>query len=350
MHIPKNKLLKMKKLFLALFIFTPVLCYSQEYNVENLVFEGAGIRGIAYAGVLQQLDSMGILKNVKKVGGTSAGAITALCISLGYDYNEIEKIISETDFQDFNQGSFLFGPRRFVKNFGWFKNREFQKWLSKLVKNKGFDADITLKELHETGNIDLYLTSTSLNNQKLLILSYLTYPNMKVVDAVTASMSIPLYFEPLYIDSVGNVYNKKNAPKEHDLLLDGGFIANFPIFIFDSIYYEKGQAIRIENPKTLGIRIDTDEQILYDNENKGLAPMEINNITDYVQAFYVFTLENLNRSFLTEKDWQRTISVSSVGIGPKVKKLSEKQKKDLINSGSKATKKYFENHSVNILN
>ena len=51
---------------------------------ENLVFEGAGIRGIAYSGAIAELEQHGLLKNIKRVGGTSAGAITALLLCLGY--------------------------------------------------------------------------------------------------------------------------------------------------------------------------------------------------------------------------------------------------------------------------
>jgi NTE family protein len=44
------------------------------------------------------------LKNIERIGGTSAGAITALCISLGYHANELEKINEETPYQKFNYG------------------------------------------------------------------------------------------------------------------------------------------------------------------------------------------------------------------------------------------------------
>lgn len=51
--------------------------------VQNLIFEGAGIRGIAYCGVITTLDSAGILQGIEKVAGTSAGTITVLAVSLG---------------------------------------------------------------------------------------------------------------------------------------------------------------------------------------------------------------------------------------------------------------------------
>ena len=45
------------------------------YPFKNLVFEGGGVKGIAYAGAMKVLEKKGILKNIVRVGGTSAGAI-----------------------------------------------------------------------------------------------------------------------------------------------------------------------------------------------------------------------------------------------------------------------------------
>jgi hypothetical protein len=75
-------------------------------QVENLVFEGAGIKGVAYSGVIKELERTGIISNVKRVCGTSAGAITSLMVSIGYSSSEIYQIISETKFQKFNYGQF----------------------------------------------------------------------------------------------------------------------------------------------------------------------------------------------------------------------------------------------------
>jgi len=44
---------------------------------KHLVFEGGGVRGIAYAGAIEVLESNGILNSIESVTGTSAGAITA---------------------------------------------------------------------------------------------------------------------------------------------------------------------------------------------------------------------------------------------------------------------------------
>jgi NTE family protein len=53
--------------------------YAQN-TIKNLVFEGAGVRGIAYAGAIKELENNKLISQIEKVGGTSAGAITAMMI------------------------------------------------------------------------------------------------------------------------------------------------------------------------------------------------------------------------------------------------------------------------------
>jgi len=51
---------------------------------RNLVFEGGGVKGIAYVGTMQVLAQRGALTDIRRVGGTSAGAINALILALGF--------------------------------------------------------------------------------------------------------------------------------------------------------------------------------------------------------------------------------------------------------------------------
>jgi NTE family protein len=317
---------------------------AQQYR--SVVFEGAGIRGIAYAGAIKELERENILQSINQVGGTSAGAIAALTVALGYRGEEIEKIISTMKFQKFNDGEFLFigGLSRLNQNYGWYKGRAFEIWIEKIIADKTGSADITFRELHERKFRDLYVTGTSLNNQRLIVFSYGHYPEMKVKDAVRISMSVPLYFEPVVIDTLGHVAGKRSTYDTVDIMVDGGFTGNFPIYIFDSLITVDGVTIRHGNPQTLGMRIDSPDQIACDLHQNGLAPVKIDNFRDYVQACYVYVIENLNRTTLTQTDWDRTVSISSGNIGPKIKRLTSKEKSSLINNGSVAMKKYIDQH------
>ena len=90
---------------------------------RNLVFEGGGVKGIAYTGAMQILEQRGILTNIRRVGGTSAGAINALVYALGYNVTEQTEILNSVDFKKFMDDSFgmIRDVRRLAKHFGWHK-------------------------------------------------------------------------------------------------------------------------------------------------------------------------------------------------------------------------------------
>lgn len=316
--------------------------YAQPREIKNLVFEGAGMRGLAYAGVIEALETNGIIDQVERVGGTSAGAITAMMISLGYNSEEIRQILSETEFQKFNDGV-VGGISRMKKNFGWFHGDKFTEWIESHLVAKTGNADITLVELVEDGFLPIYMVATCVNKQELYVLSHETYPNMKVKDAVRASISIPLYFKAIFIDDQGSTYENYEDGENLDILVDGGIIGNYPIFLFDSLQVlSANETRRIPNMSTLGFRIDSEEQIRQDSISRKITSQEIDGFKNYVSALYIFTMESLNRNQMMDEDWARTVSISSVGIGPMIKKFSEEDKNALVNSGNVSTLKYLE--------
>jgi len=62
---------------------------------QNLVFQGGSIKGLAYPAALRELIDRGVcsLDKIQRVGGTSAGAINALLIGLGYSLEEMEHLM-----------------------------------------------------------------------------------------------------------------------------------------------------------------------------------------------------------------------------------------------------------------
>jgi NTE family protein len=326
----------MKRIAIILFFaFCQFIATGQgDRVIKNLVFEAAGIRGIAYCGAIKEMESQKLMNQIEKVAGTSSGAIMALAVSLGYSGQEIEDLIGQTDFKKFNDGNFLFvgGFGRVKKYFGWYKGKKLGNWLGRMIEAKTGSADITFEQLHQKGFRDLYVTGTCLNKQRPVIFSYETYPSMKVKDAVRISAGIPFYFEAVFVDSAGNVIYHPRHKQGLDVMVDGGFLENFPIHIFDST--ETG-------PSTIGFRIDPDAQIKNDRENQLLAEMPVNNLKEYMMAFYTIVIENLNRQQLKKYDWQRTVSISDGNISPKIRRLSKEEVKTLIENGRDAAKNYL---------
>jgi NTE family protein len=319
---------------------------AQGNDIKNLVFEGAGLRGIAYCGAIKELESRKLIAGIEKVGGTSAGAVTALCVSLGYTSDEIAQLLYATNFKKFNDGRFFFagGINRMKKYFGWYRGEKLNRWLEKIISDKTGNENITFEELYAKGYKDLYVTATVLNKQKLLILSRNNYPRMKVKDAVKVSMSIPLYFEAPFIDSSGKLIRRPINTQGLDIMVDGGLTGNFPIHIFDSTFIRNSRREYTANMSTLGFRIDNERQIESDKKDRELVNMPVNNLKEYTAAFYNMMIENLNRQSLSTDDWKRTVSISDAEIAPRIRKLSKAEITELITNGNIATKEYFSNH------
>lgn len=342
---------------LWLLLFMPIGGHGQPSApiYRNLVMEGGGIRGIAYGGALAELEKQGVLSGLQRVGGTSAGAIQAALLAVGYSPQEIIDVVNHTPIQRLNDGRLLFlgGGTRLVKQYGWYRGDELARYLNHLVARKTQHPNLTLGQLHTlarqqpTRYRDLYTTGTNLTTQRTQVFSYETHPDLRVADAVRISMSIPLYFRAVLLDEQGHMVRRPAKGQEVNVLVDGGLLANYPIWLFDEARYLPAAAPEtpagpVFNPETLGLRLDRPAQLALDTLPDGrqqLAPYRVQDFGSYVGALYTVAIENLNPP--QPRDWERTISISTRGYNPKIKRLSDAQKQDLVDSGQEGVQAFF---------
>ncbi|MEO6833831.1 MAG: patatin-like phospholipase family protein [Chitinophagaceae bacterium] len=307
---------------------------SNAQRYKNLALEGGGIRGIAYAGAMEILDKKHITDSLRNIAGTSVGAIAGALVCVGYNAAEIKSILYQLKIQDFNDGEWFFlgGQRRMRKQLGWYKGDVLERWIEKHLEEKTGKNQLTFEQLHlltltKAHYKDLYVTATNLSRQRLQIFSWKTTPNMLVSVAVRTSMSIPLYFRAMKLDSLG----KKS--KSGDVYADGGILMNYPIGIFDS-----GKA----NWETLGLKLERPEQVdSFNNSNRVIAPYQINSLRSYIGAFYNLVIETLNRKTSMQEEAIRSIYISTAGIEPRVRKLRKADKDILVESGRRAAENFF---------
>ena len=137
-----------------------------QYPFKNLVFEGGGVKGIAYVGALRKLEERNILGNIERVGGTSAGAINAVLVALGYTIEETQDVLWKLDFNEFMDDSWGYArdARRVLKEYGWHKGDFFRDWMGKVVKKKTGNPHSTFHDLAKDDKFhDLYLVGTNLS-------------------------------------------------------------------------------------------------------------------------------------------------------------------------------------------
>jgi NTE family protein len=337
-----------------------VFCNAQPVY-KNLVMEGGGVRGLAYAGALEVLEQKGILVQIENVGGSSAGAIAGLLVALNYSTAEIDSILQSLRIQEFNDGKFLFGKiKRVKKQFGLYKGDKIQLWLSQLIASKTGQPGLTFLQLHELhlknkSFKDLYVTGTNITQQRTEVFSWKTKPDMNLSTAVHISSCIPFYFVPVAIDSNGIEVEPEKDSSSYNLFVDGGMLDNYPIALFDSS--ESGESpLTAEkvfyNSETIGLKLEREEQVKYlDENNTAIAPYVIRNMKEYTSAVMNLMMEGLNRkSYHLKNEMGRTIYISYGNISGRPRKMPAAEKKLLHDNGVKAAMEFFENKKEEIIN
>lgn len=327
------------------------------YNFKNLIFEGGGVKGIAYLGALEILSSKGILNQVVRVGGTSAGAINAVLVGLNFTPEETKDILWELNFNNFLDDSWgiVRDTDRLLEQFGWYKGDFFRSWMGKLIKEKTGNSEATFADLEamKAGKQfkSLFLMGTNLSTRFSEIFSSEHTPRMCIADAVRISMSIPLFFAA-----------KRNV--RGDVYVDGGVLDNYPIKLFDrrkyldtanfvtTDYYEKINASLknqprqiseyVYNKETLGFRLDTREEISVFRDQAEPPHQKVDNFFDYVWALVDTVLESQQSAHLHSDDWARTIYIDTLGVKTTEFDLSDEKKAALVQSGKRGAEKYFE--------
>jgi NTE family protein len=287
-------------------------------NYTNLVFEGGGVKGIAYAGALQVLSERNILSNITRVAGTSAGAITACLICLGYSAADIKAAVMAIDFNSFEDS---WDPLRIPTEYGLYKGDKFLEWLQGLITAKGLDENITFAGLRENGLRDLYVYATNLNIYNAQQFSYVDTPNVIVAEAVRASMSIPLFFK---------AWKFSNSLPNDDVYVDGGVVLNYPLNVFDT-------NTQPDDPQTLGF-------YLYDYQSlKTPSSLGYDQLIPYCKSLFETLLQSQDIDFDLDPCMQkRTVRIDDFGILATDFAITDAQKDDLYNAGIKYTAAFLD--------
>lgn len=342
----------MKIIFFILLL--PALCFAQQkYPYKNLVLEGGGIRGVAYAGAFSILEEKNILQQLDKVAGTSAGAIAGVMISVGYSAKEIDSVMRSLPVEEFNDGKGgIVGKYRRVRNkFGLYKGKKFEVWLQRLINSKTGNTNLSFAQLHQIHLKnklfkDFYCTATNLSKQQLEIFSYENTPDMSIALAVRISGGIPLYFEPIILNDQYQKIEKTDTISFRNYFVDGGMLANYPISIFDTCENNGNPLLSDKvwfNPQTLGIKLERPAQVdSIKNNSSSIPPFEIRSFKEYIHAFNNLIIERLNRQYPNlENEQNRTIHVSYGTIKARVRKMKPSEKEMLYQNGAKATDEFL---------
>jgi len=212
----------------------------------NLVFQGGGVRGVAYAGALQELPAS---FRVHTVAGASAGSIVTALLAIGKTPDQIKSLLSEKEFFQLIQPTDAQRTARLVAAFSDMRNAWdpktsklslFQAWrirrkhksifqdVGQVMAQKGMHRSQALrvwldrvtegKTFEEAKSCeDLRIIAANVSTREYKIYSKKNWGSRPIAEAVHASVSIPVFFEPFYDGT--------------SFLVDGGLLSNFPAFL-----------------------------------------------------------------------------------------------------------------------
>ncbi|MEM9919324.1 MAG: patatin-like phospholipase family protein [Bacteroidota bacterium] len=294
-------------------------------TIKNLVLEGGGVKGVAYAGALKVLEDQNIMASVERVAGTSAGAITACLVSLRYSADDISSTIKGMNLGSFDDKENIIKK---IHYYGLHPGNTFLNWIKGQIANAGhgFGENATFEDFKNAGCRDLRVFSCDICTHTVQEFSFKATPKVVVAEAVRASMSIPLYF---------NAWKFTNDNPTDHLYVDGGMVYNYPITAFSDVDPDQVE--------TLGLRL---EDV---NNKREISKFGYGHWGEYVKNTFETLMAGQTIDFHRNEDQVAiTIIIDDLGVKATDFDISDETKNNLVTSGETATKNYLAKHSSTV--
>ena len=185
--------------------------------IENIVI-GSGAQDLfTYIGVVDKLFKTNYIKmkNIKRVYGTSAGAVIGTMVAAKCDWNEFVNYAINKPWGKYLQGAFTDGLINFNNTKGLLDTSCFEDALIAPFRSCGLKSTITFMEMYEKTGIELHMYSLNVNNWKHECFNHINTPDLEVIKGVHMSATFPFLVQPLYYK--GSYY------------VDGGIEVDCPI-------------------------------------------------------------------------------------------------------------------------
>jgi NTE family protein len=309
----------------------------------DLVCEGGGVKGIGLAGAHAVLEERGY--QPQNVAGTSAGAITAALIAAGYTAAEIREVVFGLDFRQFEDESWvdrvpLVGkPLNILLETGIFEGDRFLEWMRGLLAAKGVRtfADLRTQWTDPKYTSRLQVIASDVTARQLLVLPRdagvlgLDPDALEVALAVRMSMSIPIFFEPVRVEDA--------ATNHEHVIVDGGMLSNFPVWLFDCSDEEEpdwptfGLLLVEPDPKTpISARLPEPEH----------APRGARGLVSLLSGMVHTMMEAHDRLYIEKAQYARTIPIPTLGVHTTEFDLTHERAQALYHSGRQAAETFLE--------
>ena len=321
----------------------------------DAVFEGGGVKGIAFAGAINVSEQAGV-QEWKNVAGTSAGAIAACLLAAGYHAADLDRImtVKYRQFADYGFG----GLPRGIVNSLWMRGlapgRVFTNWLkghlAESPLGKTLDgreptfADVVREDLPSDLTDDerrralyrLRVIASDVTAGRMLVLPHdiegfsltkggqkLTPETLTLTQAVRMSMSFPFLYTPVTL---------WEGARPH-FIVDGGLLSNFPVWLFDS-----GGTRRPARP-TWGFRVHGGTELQEPTPNRPIR-LPLWRLA-LAKAMFQAASEAWDRDRVARAQAVRTVDIPTGRISTTDFGLSDEDAAFLRRSGEESARRFF---------
>lgn len=359
----------------------------------DAVFEGGGAKGIAFLGALHAMAERG--DTIRRVIGTSAGAITAALVAAHFTCDEIREIVLERttdgeprfltflekpqrwEFSDEMIDSSalmnalreidlplipgqleekiektimdrLLGARVFPRVFslvergGYFSANDFLAWLQEKLALKGIGCDDTLGGIAARGCLDLTVVGSDTTGRQMLCMNARTSPDLPVCWAVRMSMSIPFVWPEVIWREEWGLYRGRDITGNR--IVDGGALSNFPIRYVATMDDEVRAVMGDTDPYAalnIGLLIDDNLEVPGQNAQTK-PPSHISGLKTMQRLQRIIdTITTAHDNEMIHRFEQFIVHVPAKGYGTLEFDLKEKRLEDFIAAARTAAKAYL---------
>ena len=300
--------------------------------------KGGGVKGIGLVGAYSVLKEAGY--TFHRIAGTSAGSVVGAMVAADIPMAELKRIMREVDYRKFQDEGLLdrLGPLGIGASLlfekGIYEGDYLRTWLDEILTRHGKRtfADLRIDDptLPPERAYRLVVMVADVTRGTLVRLPW-DYPDygldpddQLVADAVRASMSIPLFFEPVHQKAVA-----KDGTVTPCLWVDGGMLSNFPTDVFDPA---AGKPVR----PTIGVKLSAEP------DSSQLQRFATDGIVDFGIAMVGTMMSWHDQMHINDPAVQaRTIFVDTSGVRPTDFGLDAATQQKLYLNGRKAARKFL---------
>lgn len=298
--------------------------------ITHLVFAGNALRTLCLCGVLRYIYCYNLDKFIRDVSGTSMGAFFCLAFALKIPIERLETFIykncKDPTYGKIPLTSFL----NIIDTFGIGSSLDYLEIIRDYIKETFNQNDLTFLELSKKTGVNLYISTTRINDGSNVNFNINTTPNISVLEAVAASMCVPFISKPIIID--GYYY------------IDGYLTDNFPIDVFNDINKDQilGVAVNIDSDYAMPI-FEKGSEISFGSYLYNMMYIFYNNT---YKLCYYNKIKNYEKFLIIKKSPIRSIFNPNITENGYIDfTLSEEDINNLFLQGFKELNDYMNNYS-----